>query len=134
MSSVLIVDDEPDIREVLARLLKREAMEVQLAESGAEGLRKFRASPTDLVITDIIMPDIDGIQFIKTLREEFPQTRIIAISGGGNMGSLGYRPEAITTTAYLVAAERAGADCIITKPFEREELLNKVRSLCGPLG
>jgi DNA-binding response OmpR family regulator len=131
MTKALIVDDEPDIREVLTRLLERESLNVRVADSGAEGLRKFREDPADIVITDIIMPDVDGIQFIKSLRSEFPRARIIAISGGGNMGPLGYRPEAITTTAYLVAAEQAGADCIITKPFDREELMGKIRELCS---
>jgi CheY-like chemotaxis protein len=129
MTKALIVDDEPDIREVLTRLLERESLNVRVAETGAEGLKKFREEPADIVITDIIMPDVDGIEFIRSLRSEFPRARIIAISGGGNMGPLGYRPEAITTTAYLVAAERAGADCVITKPFDREELIGKIREL-----
>jgi CheY-like chemotaxis protein len=131
MTKALIVDDEPDIREVLTRLLERESLNVRVAETGAEGLKKFREEPADIVITDIIMPDVDGIEFIRSLRSEFPHARIIAISGGGNMGPSGYRPEAITTTAYLVAAERAGADCVITKPFDREELMGKIRELSG---
>ena len=130
MPSVLIVDDEPDIRAVLERLLTREAMEVRLAGTGAEGLAKFEQEPADVVITDIIMPDMDGIQFIKALRQRKVPTRIIAISGGGNVAAVGYRPQAISTTAYLAAAEVAGADCVITKPFERDELIGKVRELC----
>lgn len=129
MTKVLIVDDEVDIREVLTRVLERESLEVRVAETGAEGLKKFREELADIVITDIIMPDVDGIEFIRSLRSEFPGTRIIAISGGGNMGPLGYRPESISTTAYLVAAERAGANCVITKPFDREELMTKIREL-----
>ena len=126
MTEILIVDDEPDVRESLRRVLEKAGFAIRIAASGGEALEQMRRSPVSLVITDIIMPGIDGIDAIAAIRAEFPQARIIAISGGGNFGRGGYQPEAITTSAYLAAAGKAGAHHVLTKPFDTAQLLDAV--------
>lgn len=132
MNSVLIVDDEEEVRESVARVLARADYEVQTADDGDAGLEAFRKSPADVVITDIIMPEMNGIEFINALRKEYPKVRIIGISGGGDVGHLSYQPNAVSTSAYLAAAEEAGADIVLTKPFEREDLVQAVARMCNP--
>ena len=87
-----------------------------------------------MVITDIIMPKVNGVDTIECIVREFPMVRIVAISGGGNFDVTGYQPAAITTTAYLAAAKRAGAHCILTKPFESRELIEAVERVMGDAG
>lgn len=129
MPTALIIDDEPSVREALARTLETMGFVVRFAVDGIDGLNAYRAEPADLVITDIIMPRANGVETIRALRAEFPKVRILAISGGGNFGPISYEPGAITTTAYLAAAEKAGADVILTKPFDRSELRAQVQQL-----
>ncbi len=76
-----------------------------------------------------MMAKVHGIDVIRAIRAQNNPVRIIAISGGGNFGPLGYQPEAITTSAYLQAATKAGADAILTKPFDKDDLLSIVRQL-----
>jgi CheY-like chemotaxis protein len=94
-------------------------------------LEELRRRGADVVITDIIMPKINGVEAIDFIRKEFPSVRIIAISGGGNFGISAYQPNAITTSAYLAAAERAGAHMILTKPFESRDLIQAVEQVLG---
>lgn len=129
MPSVLIIDDEAEVSHALQRVLERAGLTVTITMGSTEGLEAFEREPTDLVITDIIMPKVHGIAVIKAIRARRPQTRIIAISGGGNFGPLDYQPEAITTSAYLAAATQAGADAVLTKPFDKSELLEAVERL-----
>jgi DNA-binding response OmpR family regulator len=129
MPSVLIIDDEAEVSQALRRVLERAGFAVTTCLGGDEGLEAFRAAPADLVITDIIMPKVNGIALLQAIRALRAQTRIIAISGGGNFGPLAYRPEAITTSAYLAAATQAGADAVLTKPFDKQELLDTVQRL-----
>jgi len=129
MTRVIIIDDEEDIRIVLKEIFVRAGFDVGVASDGSEGLNLVRETGADLVITDIIMPGIDGVQTAYDIRMEFPNTKIIVMSGGGNTGPLEYEPAAIATTSYLASAEAVGADLTITKPFDREELINAVREL-----
>ena len=129
MPSVLIIDDEEEVSHALERVLQREGLKVTVTLGSAEGLAAFEREPADLVITDIIMPKMHGIAVIKAIRAKRPATRIIAISGGGNFGPLEYQPEAITTSAYLAAATQAGADAVLTKPFDKAELVEAVQRL-----
>jgi CheY-like chemotaxis protein len=131
MHSVLIIDDEIDVREAIRRVLERSGFSVRGADGATEALELLRLQASDVVITDIIMPKVNGVEAIHTLRAEFPQVRIIAISGGGNFGITAYKPNAITTSAYLAAAERAGAHYILTKPFESVDLLHAVETVLG---
>ena len=129
MPRVLIIDDEEDIRDVLTDVLNRAGFEVEVASTGDEGIDKLRSKPADVIVTDIIMPGKDGVVTIRDIRKEFPDAKIIAISGGGNFGSSAYEPNAIKTTAYLAAAGEAGADLILSKPFDREALMEAIRTL-----
>jgi CheY-like chemotaxis protein len=133
MASILIIDDEEDIRDALQMVLERAGYEVKVASNGDEAIELQREQPAQLVITDIIMPEKDGVLTIKEMREEYPGLRIIAISGGGGVEPLAYKPGAITTTAYLAAAKEVGADRVFTKPFDRKDLIQAVADLLGKL-
>lgn len=133
MPSILIIDDEEDVRDALQMVLERAGHQVRVASNGNEGMQLQREEPADLVITDIIMPEKDGVRTIKEMRQEFPGSRIIAISGGGGVEPVAYKPGAITTTAYLAAAKEVGADRVFTKPFDREDLIRAVTELLGKL-
>jgi CheY-like chemotaxis protein len=131
MQNILVVDDEPDVRDSVKFVLDRAGYSVRTAESATDALAELARSPTDLVITDIIMPQINGVEAIELIRKAFPAVRIIAISGGGNFGITEYQPAAITTTAYLASAEKAGAYLVLTKPFETLELIRSVEQVLG---
>jgi CheY-like chemotaxis protein len=126
MQNVLVVDDERDVRDAIKRVLERAGYAVRTTGEAGDALAELRRCGADIVITDIIMPKINGVEAIKSIRREFPAVRIIAISGGGNFGITAYQPTAITTSAYLAAAERAGAHWVLTKPFGSNDLLNAV--------
>jgi CheY-like chemotaxis protein len=129
MKKVLIVDDEPFVRQALKRVLEHDSAVVEVADSAQSALDRVAAVPFDLVIVDIIMPGMDGVQLIRALRAQWSDLRIIAISGGGNFAVGGYRPDAISTQAYLAAATQAGADAVLAKPFEISEL----EAVVGPM-
>jgi DNA-binding response OmpR family regulator len=128
MPSVLVIDDEEEVRDSLRHVLGRAGYEVTLADNGLTGVDMFFDRPADVVIVDIIMPRSNGVEVIKKIRSSFPGARILAISGGGNF-SPSYKPGAITTESYLAAATQSGADAVISKPFHRSELLSLVRGL-----
>jgi DNA-binding NtrC family response regulator len=117
MARILIIDDETQIRSMLRLMLERVGYEVAEAPDGIEGIRKYRENPADLIITDLIMPNKDGIGMIIDLKKEFPKVRIIAMSGGGVN-----RPE-----GYLDGAKKLGAARTLTKPIDREEMLAAVK-------
>jgi len=117
MESILIIDDEPQIRSMIRLILEREGYAVMEASDGIEGLRLFREKPADLVITDLIMPNKDGIGMIIEIKKEFPNVKIVAMSGGGLN-----RPE-----GYLRGAQKLGAACTLSKPINRQELLRAVK-------
>jgi len=117
MARILIIDDEPQIRSMLTLMLEREGYEVVEAPDGVDGIKIYRQNPADLIITDLIMPNKDGIGMIIDLKKEFPDVKIIAMSGGGLNKPNG----------YLKGAKKLGAACTLTKPIDREEMLNAVR-------
>jgi CheY-like chemotaxis protein len=119
---ILVIDDEPFVLEALTRVLASSAVAVIGASNADAGLTAMRESPIDLAIIDVILPGMDGVEAIKIMRREFPDVRIIAISGGGNFGLNSYLPEAISTNAYLAACKAAGANGTLAKPFETAEL------------
>jgi len=131
MQNILVVDDEPDVRDSVKHVLDRAGYSVRTVESAVDAFAELARNPTDLVITDIIMPQINGVEAIESIRKAFPSVRIIAISGGGNFGVSEYQPTAITTTAYLASAEKAGAHLVLTKPFETLELIRSVEQVLG---
>jgi len=117
MARILIIDDEPQIRSMLTLMLAREGYEIVEASDGVAGIKIYRQNPADLIITDLIMPNKDGIGMIIDLKKEFPDVKIIAMSGGGLN-----KPD-----GYLKGAKKLGAACTLTKPIDREEMLNAVR-------
>ena len=126
---IIVIDDEEDIRNVLQIVLEREGHDVKVASNADDGLDLLRDHGADLVITDIIMPGKDGVDTVYEIQMEFPNTRVMVISGGGNVRPMGYEPAAIKTEAYLASATAAGADVTLTKPFDRQELLDAVNEL-----
>ena len=129
MARILVIDDEKDIRVVLEEVLKRAGYEAVTAADARKGLEMVEAGGIDLVITDIIMPGMDGVATVEKIRCKHPDTPIIVISGGGNVAPMEYAPGAIATTAYLESARKAGADRTLTKPFSREDILEAISDL-----
>ncbi len=118
--SVLIADDDGAIRAVIRRSLEQAGYSVCEAASGAEAIRALRAGSFDLVITDILMPDQDGLETIIHLRKQRPHTKVIAISGA---------PEEL----FLASALGLGAARSLAKPFRPADLMALVHDLLGPL-
>lgn len=119
MAGVLIVEDEKELREMLKTSLLRRKINVFEATDGKDAIIHFKPSITDLVITDIIMPEEDGLKVIMKLRELKPTIKIIAISGGGKSGP----------GSYLKLAKALGADAVFSKPFSVNELISKIEEL-----
>lgn len=119
MARILVIDDDKAIRRSLSILLEQDGHQVLTAENGREGIDIHKQNAVDLIITDIIMPDKNGIETIVQFRCDYPDVKIIAISGGGMLV-----PE-----EYLTMAGAVGADKTITKPFEMVELKNAIQEL-----
>ena len=116
MARILVIDDDSAARDTIVQVLEDGGYQVTSAEDGRVGLASFRREPPDLVITDIIMPEKEGIQTITEMRGERPGTKIIAISGGGRIGN----------TDFLRIARHLGAMDVIPKPFDPDDLLSCV--------
>jgi len=113
--TLLIVDDEEGIRSALDMLLEDSGYYVITAEDGKDALKKLQQIKVDLVITDILMPDMDGLELITYLRKKNPDLRCIAVSAGD--------------PTYLKVGEYLGADRILEKPFSKDELKGIVEEL-----
>jgi CheY-like chemotaxis protein len=127
MASILVVDDEPDVAEAIQSVLEHAGFTVVTANSAQHGLAAVEQQSFDVVVTDIIMPKVNGLELIRRLRTRYPRVRVIAISGGGSFGPLSLKPEAISTHAFIAAARDAGAEEVLTKPFDMDDLLAAVR-------
>lgn len=127
MASILVVDDEPDVAEAIQSVLEHAGFVVVTANSAQQGLAAIEQQNFDVVVTDIIMPKVNGLELIRRLRTGHPRIRVIAISGGGSFGPLSLKPEAISTHAFIAAARDAGAEEVLTKPFDMDDLLAAVR-------
>jgi CheY-like chemotaxis protein len=127
MASILVVDDEPDVAEAIQSVLEHAGFVVVTANSAQSGLAAIEQQSFDVVVTDIIMPKVNGLELIRRLRTGHPRVRVIAISGGGSFGPLSLKPEAISTHAFIAAARDAGAEEVLTKPFDMDDLLAAVR-------
>lgn len=129
MSSILVVDDDVEVGEVIRRVLERGGFAVRVVNSAAAALAAVTESEPDVVITDVIMPRQNGVDLIKALRAHSVRIQVVAISGGGSFGPSSYKPDAISTHAYLAAARQAGASEVLSKPFDMGDLLEAVRNL-----
>ena len=119
MKKVLVIDDDRDFRTMLCARLEKSGFDVSQAEDGVKGIRAFQNEPVNLVITDIIMPEKEGMETILELKKINPSVKIIAISGGGRSV-----PE-----DYLNIAEYFGAIKSFKKPFDMTEFINTVNML-----
>ncbi len=116
---VLVIDDDVAVRQTIALLLEDAGIDVTQAADGKEGLRAFQRSRPDLIVTDIIMPEKEGIQTITDIRKQDARVPIIAISGGGRIGN----------TDFLEIASKLGATVTLAKPFDPEILVALIRKL-----
>lgn len=121
MAGVLIVEDDADLREMLRDALEKRKFTVITAANGREAIARFRPSIIDLVVTDLLMPEEDGLMVIMKIRELKPSVKMIAISGGGKAGP----------GSYLLMASTLGADHVFSKPFLPSELVQKVKEVLG---
>jgi len=119
MIKILVIDDEEQIRALLSSLFEMEGYEVIAATDGKDGMTLFDAHSPDLVITDIVMPDMEGMEVIRTLKKKSPSVPVIAISGGGINAS----------HEYLYIASKIGAAKIFEKPVRKKVLLEAVKEL-----
>jgi DNA-binding response OmpR family regulator len=120
MTKILIVEDDQQLREMLKQLLEGESFEVIDSGDGEEAIKTLHENEVDLMITDIIMPEKDGVSLVRDLRKQFPDLKIIAISGGSRH---------IDPQNPLKIVEKMGVDRTLTKPFKLSELLDVVREL-----
>lgn len=121
MPRILIIDDDDIIKRMLRRMLTRAGYDVLDAADGKEGIERFRENDVDLVITDLIMPEKEGLEMIMELKTDFPDIKIIAMSGGAQMGPEG----------YLQLADALGAQRTLKKPIAREDLLAAIEEILG---
>jgi len=119
MAHILIIDDEPQIRFLLRRLLESEHYTVIEASDGKEGIARYQENQVDLVITDLIMPDKEGLETILEMKKKYPDIKIIAMSGGGINHS----------DSYLKMAEQFGATETFKKPVRKEALLKAIKKM-----
>ncbi len=121
MAKILIVDDDKNYRSSLRRLLIDMDYDVIVAENGVAAIESLHENPADIVITDIFMPDKDGLELIMELKKKFQDAKIIAISGSITQHNV--------KLSMLEQAKRLGADSIIEKPFQNEKLLSIIKDI-----
>jgi DNA-binding response OmpR family regulator len=121
MLRILLVDDDDAFRKMMFQKLTDMGYEVMEARNGKDAVQVHELCPADAVLTDLIMPDTDGIEIIREFRRIHAPVKIIAMSGGGWVG----------TRDYLKAAKLLGADETLTKPFSKDELGAALERLCG---
>lgn len=116
MQKILVIEDNAIVRNTVMRILQSAGYEVVTANDGLQGISAFRREHPDLVISDIIMPEQEGIGTIRQILGEKPDAKIIAISGGGRIGN----------TDFLQIARKMGARDVLPKPFDPDELLSRI--------
>lgn len=119
MARILVIDDNTALSEALCELLHQAGHEPIAMASGRQAVQLHRAEPVQLIVTDIFMPETDGLEIIAEFRRSFPDVKIIAVSGGGSRGMV----------ELLSVAQRMGAQRVLMKPFDIHELLSAVEAL-----
>ena len=118
---ILVVDDDDAVRSVISRMLRSYGHTVVEATDGRLGLRMLDEAPVDLVVTDVVMPDLEGLELVRRIRKRENAPRIIAISGGGRASA----------GDYLELARKLGADATLTKPVSLEDLRSRISDVMG---
>ena len=121
MTKILLIDDEKSILKMLKKLLELNNYDVAVAENGNEGIKLYQKFTPDIVVTDLIMPDKEGLETIRELKEIDPDVKIIAMSGGGNSDP----------KMYLSFAEQFGAAKVLKKPIDNDKLLSAINELAN---
>ena len=119
MAKILVIEDESQLSELLKKMLTRDGHQILVANDGVEVIKSFHQFNPDLIITDIIMPEKDGIEVIVQVLKEIPNLPIIAISGGRR---------AVTAEFNLDSAEMLGVKGVLQKPFTHEQLQEMIES------
>ena len=119
---ILVIEDEAGVRTLICRALTRAGYEVVGAGDGLEGIRQFSATAFDLIITDIVMPETNGMEVISFMRKQNPSLPVIAISGGGMMEA----------ELYLKMATAMGVSAVLRKPFDVQSLIEIVAQNITP--
>jgi YesN/AraC family two-component response regulator len=119
MAKILVIDDEAPIAIMLKRMLNKAGHEVEIAVNGNEGLDLVEKFQPDLLITDIVMPEKEGLELIFELKKKRPELKIVAISGGGRFHYEG----------YLTSAKRLGAHMVFQKPLDHKEFVQAISEL-----
>jgi DNA-binding response OmpR family regulator len=123
MAHILVIDDDDLTQEMVKIILNRRGHTVAQARDGKEGLRAFKAAPTEVVVTDIVMPEQDGLTIIRELRQICARVGIVAISGGSKFW---------TSEELLPFASKFGARHVLQKPFTESQLVDAVTDLLRP--
>lgn len=121
MTRILLVDDDDLSRGAVHKMLERAGYGVFSTGNGRHALDQYQTEPADLVITDLIMPELDGLEMIQQLRRINPSVRVLAISGGGR----------VDAEEYLSVARKFGAVEVLSKPFTGQELKQAVETALG---
>jgi DNA-binding NtrC family response regulator len=119
LATILVIDDDDVVRDFLVEAIEQAGHEVVSANGGIAGIGKFTQSHPDMVLTDIVMPDRDGLEVIAEIRSADPGARIVAMSGGG------FRANAVSC---FDAATKLGAMAVLQKPFKLAQLIDVVDS------
>jgi DNA-binding response OmpR family regulator len=122
MARILVIDDDADVRQAIRRHLQSDGHDVVEAPDGKVGIRLFREHPTDLVVTDLFMPEQEGLQTIRELRRSYGDVKILVVTGAPPGSALDFRAQ----------ATMLGAAATLGKPFTREELLGAISALLAP--
>ncbi len=121
MPRILLVDDDDSFRKMLRLSLVRLGHEVVEARDGKEAVRLVREGPPDVMVTDLVMPEKEGLETIDEVRRQYPGLEIIAMSGGGR----------VNASDYLKIARAMGADQVLAKPFSIDEIAASLSSVLG---
>ncbi len=119
MKKILVVDDDDLIRDLIYEILEPNGYQILLADNGNKALEILDREEVDLIITDIIMPDKEGIETIIDIKKKLPQAKIIAMSGGGQLDA----------NSYLSIAKKLGVKATITKPFDPAKLIRTIEEV-----
>ena len=123
MPRILVIDDNDEFKKMTCEILKSEGYEVLSASSGKDGVKLCRGQPVDLIVTDLLMPDMDGIETIRELRSTSPDSKVIVVSGGGTAGS---GDEYLESVQVMFDIKHT-----FSKPFDMDQFLQAVKELVG---